>query len=140
MLKIRFEPPVGTETLEQADQLFRRLFVGSQIPTKSGTRYIGGSAIEYQLQYRFKASKASECLTVASDAPDIIHTKDGKCITIQEREQIFNSYNHDVHNRSCQCCGTARSDYNVEWHDVEDRSITDFFVCCHVCVEKWMPK
>lgn len=140
MLKVRFEPPIGTETLEECEQIFRQLFAGSDFPIiKSGTRYIGGSAIEYQLKYEPFRSRASEVTTLASDNPDIVHVKAGKHITIQEREMIFNSLNYDVNKRKCQCCGTPTSDYNVEWYDIEDRSIKDFFSCCYVCIKRWMP-
>jgi hypothetical protein len=138
MLKIRFEPPVGTETLKQAEQVFRRLFAGSETQRRSGTRYIGGSAIEYQLRYRSKPSRASECLVLVSDAPDVVHIKDGKHITIQERERIYNSFNYDVHKRKCSGCGTDQSDFNVEWYDVDDRSINDWISVCHVCVKKFI--
>jgi hypothetical protein len=139
MLKIRFYPPTNTETLEQAEQTFRRLFAGSEVPQRSGTRYITGVAVEYQLNYQPKRSRSGECMTIVSDAPDITHAKDGKHITVQEREQIYNAFNHNIHKRRCQCCNTDQSDFNVEWHDLENRSVGDFFSCCYVCVEKWMP-
>lgn len=138
IMKIRFEPPVGTETLEQTEQVFRRLFAGSETQHRSGTRYISGSAIEYQLRYHHKQSRASECLELVSDAPDIVHIKDGKHITIQERESIYNSFSHDVHKRRCDECGTDRSDFNVEWYEVDDRSINDWLSVCYICVKKFL--
>ena len=138
MLKIRFEPPSGTETLEQTEQAFRCLFSGSETQYRSGTRYIGGSAIEYQLQLRWKTSKASECLTLVLDSPDIAHIKDGKHITIQARERIYNLFNYDVHKRKCCECGTDQSDFNVEWYELDDRLVNDWLSVCYVCVKKFL--